>query len=125
MKSDAQAKRDELFKLMSAKYNAATARASDYTVWPDARLRAYLRNHGVQHASMPKTRADLLHEVRIRWVQAKWESESLYKRIQGAIGDSVTNAEEKLSKIMEILGGAKNDYGAANAKATARAKKEL
>jgi hypothetical protein len=125
MKSDAQAKRDELLKLMSSKYNAATARASDYTVWPDARLRAYLRNHGIQHASMPKTRADLLHEVRIRWVQTKWESESLYKRIQSAIGDSVSTAEEKLSKIMEILGGAKHDYGAASAKATARAKKEL
>ncbi|KAH7100493.1 hypothetical protein BKA62DRAFT_706479 [Auriculariales sp. MPI-PUGE-AT-0066] len=125
MKSDAQAKRDELLALMQSKYNAAAARANEYTVWPDARLRAYLRNHGVTQAEIPKTRADLLHEVRIRWIQTKWESEGLYKRIKDTVSSTVGTAEERLSKVLDILSGAKHDYGAANAKATKRAKNEL
>ncbi|KZV93874.1 hypothetical protein EXIGLDRAFT_716624 [Exidia glandulosa HHB12029] len=125
MKSDAQAKRDELVKLMSSKYNDAQSRVASYTTWPDARLRAFLRNHGITEASMPKSRADLLHETRIRWVQTQWASESLYRRIKDTITGGVETAEEKLGKVLEILGGAKHDVGNAGAKATERAKHEL
>lgn len=125
MKSDAQAKRDELVGLMSSKYNDAHNRVASYLTWPDARLRAYLRNQGVTQASIPKTRADLLHETRIRWVQTQWASESLYQRIKDTITGGVETAEEKLGKVLNILSGAGHDVGNAGAKATQRAKTEL
>ena len=33
--------------LISSKYNDITTTAASYLTWPDARLRAYLREHGV------------------------------------------------------------------------------
>ncbi|EJD43062.1 hypothetical protein AURDEDRAFT_152708 [Auricularia subglabra TFB-10046 SS5] len=125
MRSDAQVKRDEMIKLMQTKYNDAHGRVAAYLTWPDARLRAYLRNHGITEAQIPKTRADLLHEVRIRWVQTQWASESLYTRIKDTIASGVGTAEEKLGKVLDILSGAKHDVGNAGAKATERAKAEL
>ena len=38
---------DELVVLIHKKYNAAAAKTDDYLVWPDARLRAFLRENGL------------------------------------------------------------------------------
>jgi hypothetical protein len=62
LKSDAQAKRDELIKLMNSKYNDASARMASYLVWPDARLRAYLRERGLSEDALPTGRPNLLRE---------------------------------------------------------------
>ena len=35
---------------------------AEYLVWPDARLRAYLREHGVSEAHLPGDRPGLLRE---------------------------------------------------------------
>lgn len=39
-----------------------SGRTASYLSWPDARLRAFLRNNGVSDASLPTTREELLRE---------------------------------------------------------------
>ncbi|ELU37734.1 Ish1 domain-containing protein [Rhizoctonia solani AG-1 IA] len=63
MRSDAQAKRDELVDLMNRKYSDAHHKTADYLTWPDARLRAYLRAHGVDESQIPATRPGLLVSI--------------------------------------------------------------
>jgi hypothetical protein len=72
-----QKKRDELVSLIDKqfvplprhalkfseilfRYNDVSARTAAYHVWPDARLRAYLRERGVSEAALPTNRPGLL-----------------------------------------------------------------
>ena len=115
LRSDAQKKRDELVRLMQDHYSAASARAAAYLTWPDARLRAYLREHGVADAALPIGRAGLLQEVRVRWVEAGWQTSGVWRRIKEIFDSGVDVAEDKLGMILDILTG-----GAEGAKDGAR-----
>ncbi|CAE6443715.1 unnamed protein product [Rhizoctonia solani] len=107
MRSDAQVKRDEMVDLMNRKYNAASAKTADYLTWPDARLRAYLRAHGVDDSQIPADRPGLLHETRIRWVQTTTAVENFMQGIKNTVDNGYVWTEQKLSAIMNILGGHK------------------
>jgi hypothetical protein len=108
LRSDAQVKRDELVKLFNEKYNDASARTATYLTWPDARLRAWLRSNGYSEEYLPTGRPSLLHEVRIRWVQTNNRVESLLNSIRLAISNSVETCENKLTAILELLTGTKD-----------------
>ncbi|KAF9517416.1 hypothetical protein BS47DRAFT_1359684 [Hydnum rufescens UP504] len=105
LRSDAQVKRDELVKLMNDKYIDMSARTASYLTWPDARLRAYLREHGVDDAYVPTSRPDLLHEVRIRWIQTNNHVETLIQALRDKISSGIELAEEQLNVILETLTG--------------------
>lgn len=80
IKSDVQKTRDELVALMSDKYvwvissflsrmltgglwdryNDYSSRTAPYLVWPDARLRAYLRENNISEDALPTSRPGLL-----------------------------------------------------------------
>lgn len=82
MRSDAQVKRDELIKAAEEKcvlelgfgfarmctdgfapdfrYTDVNAKTAAYLTWPDARLRAYLREHGMTEDLVPGGRPGLL-----------------------------------------------------------------
>ncbi|QRW15850.1 Ish1 domain protein [Rhizoctonia solani] len=107
MRSDAQAKRDELVDLMNRKYSDAHHKTADYLTWPDARLRAYLRAHGVDESQIPATRPGLLHETRIRWVQTTNAVENFLSGIKNTVNDGVNWTEAKLAAVLNILGGHK------------------
>ncbi|CAL1698321.1 unnamed protein product [Somion occarium] len=96
LRSDAEKTREELADLIDAKYNDASTRTAAYLVWPDARLHAYLREHGISDAALPTSHPGLLLEVRIRWVQMT---------IRKVITNGVEAAEEKLGIILDILTG--------------------
>lgn len=49
-------------KLINAKYSEANARTAAYLTWPDARLRAYLRNQGISEDALPTSRPGLLRK---------------------------------------------------------------
>jgi hypothetical protein len=100
------------------RYTAAANRSAEYLTWPDARLRAYLRMHGLPESQLPTTRPGLLHEVRIRYVIAQTKIDNLLQSIKDAVYGSVETAEEKLNNILHMLGGAKE-----SAKGEAEAKK--
>ncbi|CAE6485653.1 unnamed protein product [Rhizoctonia solani] len=107
LRSDAQVKRDELVDLMNRKYNAVHTKTADYLTWPDARLRAYLRAHGVDDSQVPATRPGLLHETRVRWVQTTNAVENFILGVKQSVGGGVAWTEAKLNAILNILGGHK------------------
>ncbi|KIK56582.1 hypothetical protein GYMLUDRAFT_229987 [Collybiopsis luxurians FD-317 M1] len=124
MRSDAQVKRDELVQLFKNKYSAVSATIAPYFVWPDARLRAYLREHSLftsasspfsssssqQTFSLPKSRSELLQETRIKWVQTTTAADRIINRIKEIVNDNVIfPVEEQLSRVWEALLGTKKD----------------
>jgi Putative nuclear envelope organisation protein len=60
LRSGAQVKRDELVKAINDKYKDASTKTAAYLTWPDARLRAYLRERGVSERALPTSRPGLL-----------------------------------------------------------------
>lgn len=105
LRSDAQKTRDELIKLMQDKHGEASIKTASYLTWPDARLRAYLREVGVPENAIPKARDDLLQEVRVRWYRAGWRASWLWQRVKEYFDSGVEVAEDKLGMILDILTG--------------------
>jgi len=103
LRSDAQVKRDELIKLANDKWNDASARTAAYLTWPDARLRAYLREHGVNDSKIPGTRTGLLQETRIRWVQTHNKAEAMFLKIREIVNGGVGRAEDALQMIASLV----------------------
>ncbi|GAW09501.1 hypothetical protein LENED_011658 [Lentinula edodes] len=126
MRSDAQVKRDELISMFYNKYSAASAAIAPYFVWPDARLRAYLREHSLfssssspfssspsssqQTFSLPKSRSELLKETRIKWVQTTSTAEGIVNCLKEILDDNVIGpVEVQLARVWEVLVGSKKD----------------
>ena len=63
LRSDAQKTRDELIKMMNDKYSDYSAKTAPYLTWPDARLRAYLREHSISEDALPTSRPSLLRKL--------------------------------------------------------------
>ncbi|KIJ60409.1 hypothetical protein HYDPIDRAFT_98746 [Hydnomerulius pinastri MD-312] len=101
-KIDAKKKRDELVQLINSKYTDASAKSASYLVWPDARLRAYLREQGVSESALPTSRPGLLQETRIRWVQASSRAETIFAKLKEIVNSGVEAAEEKLARVLEV-----------------------
>ncbi|EIN05924.1 hypothetical protein PUNSTDRAFT_54757 [Punctularia strigosozonata HHB-11173 SS5] len=121
LRTDAQKSRDELIRLMNQKYDNASTRTADYLVWPDARLRAYLRNRGLSEGALPTSRPGLLQEVRIRWVQTNSRVEALYEKIRENLYSGVELAEEKLGQILSVLTGSAHSAASSASSAGASA----
>ncbi|TFK71563.1 hypothetical protein BDN72DRAFT_793756 [Pluteus cervinus] len=81
LRSDAQMRRDELINMANEKYTDAHARFAEYLVWPDARLRAFLREQGLPEDKLPTSRPGLLQEARIRYVHIQKAAPSLLHRV--------------------------------------------
>ncbi|KAH9916239.1 hypothetical protein B0H21DRAFT_770754 [Amylocystis lapponica] len=105
IRSDAQKSHDELVKLMHDKYHDYNARTAPYLVWPDARLRAYLRQHDISEGALPTDRPGLLQETRIRYVQTSNRAEALFSRVRELVNGGVEVAEDQLGKVLELLSG--------------------
>ena len=103
IRTDAQKTRDELMKLMHDKYTDYNARTAPYLVWPDARLRAYLREHGVSEDAVPTSRPGLLQEVRIRYVQTQGRAEAVIGKVKGALHDATEAAEERIGRVSSTV----------------------
>ncbi|KAJ6578866.1 hypothetical protein DFH09DRAFT_980169 [Mycena vulgaris] len=116
-------KREELVKLMQAKYDNAADPTFTALAWPDARLRAYLRNHGLEESALPTSRPGLLQETRIRWVQTT----TAFERLREMVNSGIEATEETLMRVMEMLKGegekTKTEVKADAKKAKAEAKK--
>ncbi|KAF9234015.1 hypothetical protein BU15DRAFT_66091 [Melanogaster broomeanus] len=95
----------ELVKLIHSKYTDASEKTASYLVWPDARLRAYLRERGVSESALPTSRPGLLQETRIRWVQAHTRAETIFAKLKEIVNSSVEVVEEKLSQVLKVLSG--------------------
>ncbi|KAG5646167.1 hypothetical protein DXG03_004220 [Asterophora parasitica] len=115
----AQIKRDELVDLFAEKCVSSssrrvqcqpnnprpryTATGSSYLAWPDARLRAYLRQNNISENKLPTSRPGLLQETRIRWVQTQSNTEALWVKIRDIVGSVEENVEERLGSVWNVL----------------------
>ncbi|KAF8966874.1 hypothetical protein BDZ97DRAFT_1805672, partial [Flammula alnicola] len=96
IRSDAQYKRDKLVKLANEKFSDQQAKTAAYLIWPDARLRAYLREKGISEEYLPGTRPGLLQETRIRWIQTQTRAETLFAKIKEIVNSGIYKAEDVL-----------------------------
>lgn len=98
-------------------------KSAAYLTWPDARLRAYLRERGISEAALPISRPGLLREyrfgrrsdtnadnflieeTRIRWVQSQKRAETLFAKIKEIVNSGLYKADEVISHIMGLLKG--------------------
>ncbi|TFK24859.1 hypothetical protein FA15DRAFT_640498 [Coprinopsis marcescibilis] len=103
LRTDAQKKRDELIKLAEEKYSDVNAKTASYLVWPDARLRAYLREHGLSEEFVPGDRPGLLQETRIRWVQAEHGADSILEKVRELVNNGAHKVEDVLANVLNIL----------------------
>ncbi|KAG8215297.1 lactate/malate dehydrogenase [Butyriboletus roseoflavus] len=117
--------RKDLVDLINTKYSNVSAKVASYLVWPDARLRIYLRERGISENVLPTNRPGLLRksdassphlclniyaeETRIRWVQTSTRAETIFARLKEIINSSVEAAEEKVAQIFEVLSGHPRD----------------
>ncbi|KAF9219310.1 hypothetical protein BS17DRAFT_426410 [Gyrodon lividus] len=102
-RSAGKEKRDALVELMNSKYSDASTKTAPYLVWPDARLRAYLRERGVGESALPTSRPGLLQESRIRWIQAFTRTESIFAKLKEIVNSSAGVVGEKLARALEQL----------------------
>ncbi|KAK2465130.1 hypothetical protein APHAL10511_002822 [Amanita phalloides] len=109
LRSDAQAERNELIKLANDKYNIYSSRVAAYLTWPDARLRVYLREKGINDEHLPMTRPGLLQETRIRWIQVQNQAEAVFNKIKEIVNEGVYKAEEGIGHVWGILTGTWNE----------------
>ncbi|KAH7882217.1 hypothetical protein F5I97DRAFT_1939653 [Phlebopus sp. FC_14] len=108
-RSAVKKKRDELVQLIDNKYHDVSSKSASYLVWPDARLRVYLREKGISESALPTTRPGLLQETRIRWVQASTRAETIFAKLKEIVNSGVEVAEAKLARVLEVLSGQSHD----------------
>ncbi|KAF8515707.1 hypothetical protein BU17DRAFT_51433 [Hysterangium stoloniferum] len=105
LRSDAQVKRDELVKLFNDKYNYASTQVYEYITWPDARLRVFLRNHGVSDSSIPWDRQELLHEVRHHYTRTYSSAGGILSRILSSVYNGIELVERKVGQFLSAMSG--------------------
>jgi len=99
MKSDAQAKRDELVKMVSQHGSNLSNTASEYYSWSDARLKGFLRSHGLTADKIPSDRNQLLRTTRAYY------GGSSGSHFGGGILDSLKDG------VRSVLGGVQDASG--------------
>jgi hypothetical protein len=87
------------------RYTDIYARSAPYLTWPDARLRAYLREYGVPEDKMPTARPGLLQETRVRWVQAQSRADALWAKLKDTVNGVEEGVEERLWNVWRLLRG--------------------
>lgn len=102
-----------------------SGRSADYLTWPDARLRVYLRTHGIPEDGLPTCRPGLLQETRIRYVQTTNSAQAFLNRIRDLINSGVEVTEEKIHQVLGLLTGTYEDAKASGEKRAAEYEQDL
>jgi hypothetical protein len=94
-----------LCSLTFDRYTDIHARLAPYLTWPDARLRAYLRESGVPEDKIPSSRPGLLQETRIRWVHAQSRADALWSKLKDVVNDVEEGVEDRLWNVWALMRG--------------------
>ncbi|KAG9105671.1 hypothetical protein FRC07_009130 [Ceratobasidium sp. 392] len=96
----------EVFTVLAKYFSKGSDATAEYMVWPDGRLRTFLRARGVKEPKKVKrSRSDLIHMVRVRTTQKKLSNEDLVKRLQNVLTSGAEWLEEQLLASLAIFGG--------------------
>ncbi|QRV94899.1 Ish1 domain protein [Ceratobasidium sp. AG-Ba] len=104
-----EAEGNEVFNVMAKYFNRGSDAVAEFMVWPDSRLRTFLRARGVKEPKKTKrNRNDLVHMVRVRTAQNKVSNEDLVRQLQAVLQSGAEWSEEQLLASLAILGGTKH-----------------
>lgn len=110
---------------MRYRYKNYGGRSAAYLTWPDARLRAYLRTHGIPEDGLPTTRPGLLQETRIRYVQTTNSAQAFLNKIRDLVNSGVELTEEKIHQTLGLLTGTYEDVKASGEKRASESEEDL
>jgi hypothetical protein len=85
----------QIIDLFKRHYNAAASKSHDYLTWTDARLRGWLRHHGIP-VELSTRREELIQRVRENYVSTQGSLEGLLHSVQEWVYGGVEIAEEKV-----------------------------
>lgn len=89
-----------LFSRYSTASQTISSHITPYHTWPDACLRAYLRESGISDKALPISRPTLLQQVRIRWVQSLSSAEHILNRVKEILDDNLVRpVEDQLARV--------------------------
>ncbi|CAE6344037.1 hypothetical protein RSOLAG22IIIB_03032 [Rhizoctonia solani] len=98
-----------VFEIMMKYFNKGSDATAEFMVWPDSRLRAFLRARGVKEPKVGKRqRPDLVHMVRVRSKQKPTTAADLVKQLKNVLDSGADWSEEQLLSVLAILGGTKH-----------------
>ncbi|KAF8753862.1 chromosome condensation (RCC1) repeat [Rhizoctonia solani] len=99
----------DIFEVMMKYFKKGSDATAEFMVWPDSRLRAFLRARGVKEPKVGKRqRPDLVHMVRVRSKQKPTTTEDLVKQLKNVLDSGADWSEEQLVSALAILGGNKH-----------------
>ncbi|CAE6477524.1 unnamed protein product [Rhizoctonia solani] len=99
----------DVFEVMMKYFNKGSDATAEFMVWPDSRLRAFLRARGVKEPKVGKRqRPDLVHMVRVRSKQKPTTVADLVKQLKNVLDSGADWSEEQLLSVLAILGGTKH-----------------
>ncbi|KAF8713612.1 putative stress-responsive nuclear envelope protein, partial [Rhizoctonia solani] len=99
----------DIFEVMMKYFKKGSDATAEFMVWPDSRLRAFLRARGVKEPKVGKRqRPDLVHMVRVRSKQKPTTTEDLVKQLKNVLDSGADWSEEQLVSVLAILGGNKH-----------------
>ncbi|PLW55088.1 hypothetical protein PCANC_02571 [Puccinia coronata f. sp. avenae] len=133
LKSDYQAKKDEILDLFSQKYSDAASKSSEYVSWSDNRVRGWLRTHGVE-VPMSTAREELLQLMHEHYTESKGKMRNILSTVTSAFSSSEQALEDTIKRLKEAVGAGSIKQDAASykdavyenaAKAADRTKREL
>ncbi|KAH7338791.1 hypothetical protein B0J17DRAFT_717236 [Rhizoctonia solani] len=98
-----------VFEVMMKYFNKGSGATAEFMVWPDSRLRAFLRARGMKEPKVRKRqRPDLVHMVRVRSKQKPTTVADLVKQLKNVLDSGADWSEEQLLSVLAILGGTKH-----------------
>ncbi|ELU40296.1 Ish1 domain-containing protein [Rhizoctonia solani AG-1 IA] len=105
----------DIFEVMMKYFKKGSDATAEFMVWPDSRLRAFLRARGVKEPKVGKrqrpdlvVRVQVLHMVRVRSKQKPTTTEDLVKQLKNVLDSGADWSEEQLVSVLAILGGNKH-----------------
>lgn len=105
LKSDRQAKKDEMIKMIKKSGNSLANDVQEYIFWSDKRLRGYLRSQGVSTPDMPTTREELLSKTKEKWEATSKRVDSVLSSLRQSIFSGAHAVEDKLLAVLAAAGG--------------------
>ncbi|KAI9622223.1 hypothetical protein H4Q26_015259 [Puccinia striiformis f. sp. tritici PST-130] len=103
LKSDYQAKKDEILDLFSKNYSDLAAKSSEYVSWSDNRVRGWLRTHGVE-VPMNTNREELLQLMHENYAESKGKLHNIFSTVTSAFSHGEHTIEETIKKLKEAVG---------------------
>lgn len=105
MKSDYQAKKDEIYDGFKKNYKSGVKTSNDYLDWGDNRIRTWLRDHGVD-VPMKTQRQELIQLMKENYSSSKTGIQGLLSTLQDYISSGIDIAEDTVQHILDSLSSA-------------------